>query len=204
VSIAFFYGNNALYFVKITAIKKVTYTQEELIVLIREKNQKAFSYLYDNYSKALFSVIYNITNDQEEGEDVLQNVFVKIWNNFASYDEQKGRLYTWMLNIARNMAIDSTRSRHEKVKNKIQEATDNVYHRNNMFAENNSHENIGLQTIIAGLKEDQQQIIDLAYFQGYTQEEISQKLNIPLGTVKTKVRQAIITLRELTKKEILQ
>lgn len=173
-------------------------------MLIREKNQKAFSYLYDNYSKALFSVVYHIINDQEEAEDVLQNVFVKIWNNFASYDEQKGRLYTWMLNIARNMAIDSTRSKHEKVKNKIQEATDNVYHRNQMFAENNSHETIGIQTIIAGLKEDQQQIIDLAYFQGYTQDEISQKLGMPLGTVKTKVRQAIMTLRELTKKEILQ
>jgi RNA polymerase sigma-70 factor (ECF subfamily) len=173
-------------------------------VLIREKNQKAFSYLYDNYSKALFSIIYHIVNDQEEAEDVLQTVFVKIWNNFASYDEAKGRLYTWMLNIARNMAIDSTRSKHEKVKNKIQEVSDNVYHRNSMFAENSSHENIGLQTILAGLKEDQQQIIDLAYFQGYTQEEISQKLSIPLGTVKTKVRQAIITLRELTKKELLQ
>jgi RNA polymerase sigma-70 factor (ECF subfamily) len=135
---------------------------------------------------------------------VLQNSFVKIWNNFASYDEQKGRLYTWMLNIARNMAIDSTRSKHEKVKNKIQEATDSVYHKNNLFTENSAHENIGLQTIISSLKEDQKQIIDLAYFQGYTQEEISKKLNIPLGTVKTKVRQAIITLRELTKNEILQ
>ncbi|MES2132439.1 MAG: sigma-70 family RNA polymerase sigma factor [Bacteroidota bacterium] len=185
-------------------IKKVTYTQEELIALIREKNQKAFSYLYDNYSKALFGIISNITNDAEEAEDVLQNVFVKIWNNFASYDEQKGRLYTWMLNIARNMAIDSTRSKHEKVKNKIQEATDSVYHKNNLFTENNAHENIGLQTIINNLKDDQKQIIDLAYFQGYTQEEISQKLKLPLGTVKTKVRQAIITLRELTKNEMLQ
>lgn len=187
-----------------TTIKKVTYTQEELIALIREKNQKAFSYLYDNYSKALFGVISNITNDTEEAEDVLQNVFVKIWNNFASYDEQKGRLYTWMLNIARNMAIDSTRSKHEKVKNKIQEATDSVYHKNNLFVENSSHENIGLQNIVNNLKDDQKQIIDLAYFQGYTQEEISQKLNLPLGTVKTKVRQAIITLRELTKNEMLQ
>lgn len=186
------------------AIKKVTYSQDELIELIREKNQKAFSYLYDNYSKALFGVIYNVVNDQEEAEDVLQNVFVKIWNNFASYDEQKGRLYTWMLNIARNMAIDSTRSKHEKVKNKIQEATDSVYHRNNLFTENNAHENIGLQNILGNLKEDQKEIIDLAYFQGYTQEEISQKLGMPLGTVKTKVRQAIITLRELTKNEILQ
>ncbi len=160
--------------------------------------------MYDNYSKALFGIISNITNDAEEAEDVLQNVFVKIWNNFASYDEQKGRLYTWMLNIARNMAIDSTRSKHEKVKNKIQEATDSVYHKNNLFTENNAHENIGLQTIINNLKDDQKQIIDLAYFQGYTQEEISQKLKLPLGTVKTKVRQAIITLRELTKNEMLQ
>lgn len=160
--------------------------------------------MYDNYSKALFGIISNITNDVEEAEDVLQNVFVKIWNNFASYDEQKGRLYTWMLNIARNMAIDSTRSKHEKVKNKIQEATDSVYHKNNLFVENSSHENIGLQNIINNLKDDQKQIIDLAYFQGYTQEEISQKLNLPLGTIKTKVRQAIITLRELTKNEKLQ
>jgi len=149
-------------------------------------------------------VINNITNDREESEDVLQNVFVKIWNNFASYDELKGRLYTWMLNIARNMAIDSTRSKHEKIKNKIQETSDSVYHKNNLYTENSSHENIGLQNIINNLKDDQQQIIDLAYFQGYTQEEISQKLNMPLGTVKTKVRQAIITLRELTKNEILQ
>jgi len=186
------------------SIKKVTYTQDELIVLIREKNQKAFSYLYDNYSKALFGVIYHITNDQEEAEDVLQNVFVKIWNHFSSYDEQKGRLYTWMLNIARNMAIDSTRSKHEKVKNKIQEASDTVYHRNRMYTENSSHETIGFKTLIAGLKEDQQQIIDMAYFQGFTQEEIAGRLGMPLGTVKTKVRQAILMLRELTKKEILQ
>ena len=202
--LTFFYEIYGLYFVKIRIIKKVTYTQEELIVLIREKNQKAFSYLYDNYSRALFGVISNITPEQEEAEDVLQNSFLKIWNNFDSYDEQKGRLYTWMLNIARNMAIDSTRSKHEKVKNKIQEATDSVYHKNNLFTENSAHNTIGLQTIISNLKEDHKEIIDLAYFQGYTQEEISQKLNMPLGTVKTKVRQAIMNLRELTRNEILQ
>lgn len=109
-----------------------------------------------------------------------------------------------MLNITRNMSIDSTRSKHEKIKNKIQETSDSVYHKNNLFEQNKSHENIGLQNIISNLKEDQQQIIDLAYFQGYTQEEISKQLSLPLGTVKTKVRQAIIILRELTKNEILQ
>lgn len=185
-------------------ISKQTYTQDELIVLIRERNQKAFSYLYDNYSKALFGVINTIVNDQEESEDVLQNTFLKIWNNFASYDESKGRLYTWMLNIARNLAIDSTRSKHEKIKNKIQEPTDSVYHKNNLYTENNSHENIGLKNIVNNLKEDQKEIIDLAYYEGYTQEEISKKLSLPLGTVKTKVRQALLTLRDLTKKEIIQ
>ena len=183
---------------------KITYSQDELILLIREKDQKAFSYLYDNYSQALFGVINNIIKDQEESEDVIQNTFLKIWNNFASYDESKGRLYTWMLNIARNMAIDSTRSKHEKIKNKIQETSDSVYHKNNLFTEDKSHDTIGFNSILSNLKEDQKEIIDLAYYQGYTQEEISKKLDIPLGTVKTKVRQAIIVLRELTKKEILQ
>ena len=80
----------------------VKYTQDELVSLIRAGNQKAFSYLYDNYSKALFGVIHTIVNDFSESEDVLQKTFLKIWDNFQSYDSNKGRLYTWMLNIARN------------------------------------------------------------------------------------------------------
>ena len=183
---------------------KHTYHQDELIVLIKERNQKAFAYLYDNYSKALFGVINNIVNNQEESEDVLQNTFIKIWNNFDSYDASKGRLYTWMLNISRNMAIDCTRSKHEKIKNKIQEPTDAVYHKNKLFVEDKSHESIGLKTIVDNLKEDQREIIELAYYQGYTQDEISKKLNLPLGTVKTKVRQALLSLRELTKDELKQ
>ena len=183
---------------------KQSYTQDELIVLIRERDQKAFSYLYDHYSQALFGIIHNIIKDHEESEDVLQNAFLKIWNNFASYDEQKGRLYTWMLNIARNLAIDSTRSKQGKIKNKIRETSDSVYHKNNLFSENNSHDSIGLKSILDNLKDDHKEIIDLAYYEGYTQEEISKKLSLPLGTVKTKVRQAILVLRNLTKKEILQ
>jgi RNA polymerase sigma-70 factor (ECF subfamily) len=183
---------------------KLTYTQDELIVLIKEHDQKAFSYLYDNYSKALFGVINAIVNDTEESEDALQKTFLKIWNNFSSYDETKGRLYTWMVNIARNMAIDTTRSKHEKVKSKIQSASANVYkYENNLVAEGNSYDTIGLKNILNDLKDEHKSLIDLAYFEGYTQEEISKKLNLPLGTVKTKIRQAILRLRELTKKEIL-
>lgn len=180
---------------------KQTYHQDELITLIKDRNQKAFAYLYDNYSKALFGVIESIINNQEESEDVLQNTFLKIWNNFDSYDASKGRLYTWMINIARNLAIDSTRSKHEKIKNKIQEPTDFVYHKNNLYTENKTHETIGLKKIVNSLKEDYIEIIELAYYQGYTQDEISKTLNIPLGTVKTKVRQALVTLRHLVKEK---
>lgn len=183
---------------------KQTYTQDELIVLIREKNQKAFSYLYDNYSSALFAVINSIVNNVEEAEDVLQRTFLKIWNNFDAYDPEKGRLYTWMLNISRNQAIDSTRSKYEKMKAKIQSTAENVYKfENNLKAEDNRHDSIGLTTLLNELKDEHKSIIDMAYFEGYTQEEISKKLNLPLGTVKTKVRQALSKLRELAKKETI-
>lgn len=192
-------------FQKLILAPKQTYTQDELIILINERNQKAFSYLYDNYSQALFGVINSIVNDVEESEDVLQKTFLKIWNNFASYDTAKGRLYTWMLNIARNLAIDTTRSKHEKIKTKIHSTSDNVYKfEKDLAVDDNAHDMIGLKTILGGLKEEHKVIIDLAYFEGYTQEEISKKLDMPLGTVKTKVRQAILVLRELTKKEFLQ
>ena len=183
---------------------KLTYTQDELIARIRDKDQKAFSYLYDHYSEALSGVVQAIVKDPEEAEDVIQNVFLKIWNNFASYDETKGRLYTWMLNIARNQAIDNTRSKHHKIKSKIQAGESSVYLANNLRVEDTTHESIGLKPILEQLKEDHKVIIDLAYFEGYTQEEISKKLEMPLGTVKTKVRQALLTLRNLTKKEFLE
>lgn len=181
---------------------KISYNQDELIVLIKQRNQNAFAYLYDNYYKALFGVINNIVNDQKTAEDVLQNTFLKIWDNFSSYDSSKGRLYTWMLNVARNMAIDCTRSKYEKIKLKIQEPSDSVYHKNRIYDEDKSHESIGLKTLVYNLEKNQQVIIDLAYYQGYTQNEIADKLNIPLGTVKTKVRQAILKLRELTKDKL--
>lgn len=181
---------------------KITYTHEELIEGIAAKDQKAFTYLYEHYAKALFAVISAIVKEQEEAEDVLQKTFVKIWSNFAAYDVAKGRLYTWMLNIARNLAIDTMRSKHEKMKSKIQSSADNVYSfESNLRVEDTRHEAIGLKSILSSLSAEHLKLIDLAYFEGYTQEEISKKLNMPLGTVKTKVRQAILRLRVLTKDE---
>ena len=86
-------------------------TQEDILLLLYKKDEKAYTILYDMYSKSLFSIIFNLVKEREEAEDILQEVFVKIWKNLDSFSESKGRFYTWMLNIARNTAIDKLRSK---------------------------------------------------------------------------------------------
>lgn len=173
------------------------YSEEELIYLLKNRDQSAFSYLYDNYSAALYGVIYKMLENHELSEDVLQEAFIKIWNNFSNYDNLKGRLFTWMLNITRNLTIDTIRSKDYKKQAKIQNSENAV---NNISDKANTAESfdaLGIRKHLTLLKNDQKQIIDLAYFGGLTQEEISKNLNIPLGTVKTKMRMAIIELRKV-------
>ncbi len=175
------------------------YSEEELVFLLKEKDQTAFAYLYDNYSAALLGVIYKIVEDREFSEDVLQEAFIKIWNNFSNYDSRRGRLFTWMLNITRNLTIDTIRSKEYKKQAKILNSEDAV---NNMSDKANTIESfdaLGIRNQLTLLKNDQKQIIDLAYFGGLTQEEISKKLDIPLGTVKTRMRTAILELRKVLK-----
>jgi RNA polymerase sigma factor (sigma-70 family) len=179
--------------------EKIHYNHDDLVVLIKNRDQKAFSYLYDNYSKALFGIIYAIVGDYEETEDLIQNTFIKIWNSFENYDSSKGRLYTWMINIARNVAIDFKRSKNNK--NQNQNVSNNVNEVNNMFTEDFSSDTIGLKDVVEKLKNEDLQLIDLAYYKGYTQQEISEELNIPLGTVKTKMRKALLILREQLKEK---
>lgn len=182
--------------------EKIRYNHDDLVILIKNKDQKAFAYLYDNYSKALFGVIFAVIADTEESEDILQKTFLKIWENFESYNESKGRLYTWMLNIARNMSIDYTRSKYNR--NKIQNVNQNVYSIENVFVDDNSMDTIGLKKVVENLKGDNLRLIELAYYKGYTQEEISKELNIPLGTVKTKIRKSLLILRKQLNDKIPQ
>jgi RNA polymerase sigma factor (sigma-70 family) len=176
-------------------IKK--YSEEELISLLKNRDQKAFAYLYDNYSGALLGVIFKMLDNRELAEDILQEAFIKIWNNFPNYDSMKGRLFTWMLNITRNLTIDTIRSKGYKNQAKIQHSENTV---NNVTDNANTAESfdaLGIRKHLNLLKNDQQKIIDLAYFEGLTQIEISKQLNIPLGTVKTRMRAAIIELRKV-------
>lgn len=179
--------------------QKIQFSHDDLVISIKNRDQKAFAYLYDNYSKALFGVIHSIIEDIEESEDVLQKTFMKIWDNFNTYDVSKGRLYTWMLNIARNISIDYKRSKSNK--NKIQNIDKNVYTLNNITTEENSLDTIGLKKIVEKLKPEQLILIELAYYKGYTQDEISKELDIPIGTVKTRIRKALLILREQLKEK---
>jgi RNA polymerase sigma-70 factor (ECF subfamily) len=173
------------------------YSEEELVLLLQQKDQKAFSYLYDNYAGALNGIICRMVDDVQLAEDILQDAFVRIWNNFQQYDSNKGRLFTWMINLTRNLTIDTLRSKGYKKQRKISKDENSVsnYHDKNAAAD--KFDAIGLRKQVANLKPEQKTIIDLAYFNGYTQEEISKEMGIPLGTVKTRMRSAIMELRKM-------
>lgn len=178
---------------------KTTYSEEELIVLLKEKNENGFHYLYDHYSGALYGVILRIVQSKEYAEEVIQDVFVKIWNSIHQYDASKGRFYTWMINIARNTAIDYLKSKGFQNELKNQPLPDFVYNTTELSTVNNSADYIGFNNVLESLEVDKQELINLSYYQGYTQHEISEKLKIPLGTVKTKMRNALMKLKDLLK-----
>ncbi len=176
-------------------IKK--YSEDELVLGLQQQDQQAFSYLYDNYSGALFGLIFKMVNDKELAEDVLQEAFVKIWNNFSSYDNSKGRLFTWMINLTRNLTIDTLRSKGYKKQGKIRGDENSVNNLTDSAHAAEKFDAMGLRKQLTLLTNDQKAIIDLAYFGGLTQDEISKQLGIPLGTVKTRMRAAILELRKI-------
>ena len=173
------------------------YSEEELVLQLQQQHKPAFSYLYDNYAPALYNIIFRMVADVTLAEDILQEAFVKIWNNFTSYDQTKGRLFTWMLNITRNLTIDMMRSKGYKKQRKIsgdESSVDNIQDHSNHI---NKFDSLGLRKQLTNLNADQRFIIDMAYFNGYTQNEISIEMGIPLGTVKTRMRTAILELRKI-------
>jgi RNA polymerase sigma factor (sigma-70 family) len=173
------------------------YTEAELVMLLKQRQQPAFNYLYDNYSGALFTIILNVLSDRELASDVLQEVFIKVWRQIDSYDETKGRLFTWMMNIARNASIDTLRSKDFKNSQQNRELTESVYESGG--SSELKTDQIGLRKVVRSLKEEYTILVELSYFEGYTQDEISKMLNIPLGTVKTRLRTALTQLRQYLK-----
>lgn len=166
---------------------------------MQNKNEAGFHHLYEHYSGALYGVILRIVQSKEYTEEIIQDVFVKIWHSIGQYDAGKGRFYTWMINIARNTAIDYLKSKGFQNQLKNQPLPDFVYNTAELSTTNKSSDFIGFSNVLESLEVDKQELINLAYYQGYTQNEISEKLKIPLGTVKTKMRNALIKLKDLLK-----
>ena len=175
---------------------KTKYSEQELVGLLKEQNNDAFNYLYDHYSGALFTIINQIVSDKDTASDVLQEVFVNIWRKISTYDETKGRLFTWMLNIARNAAIDKVRSRGYRDNQRTQPIAEGE-NAGMVRSSNPAVNDVGLKKVLTNLNEEYRKLIDLSYFQGFTHEEIAKMLGIPLGTVKTRIRTAISQLRTM-------
>jgi RNA polymerase sigma factor (sigma-70 family) len=190
-SICFLFRKNllCLYLVRIR-----NYTEIELVESLKLRDENAYSYLYDHYSKALFTIIYQVVPQQESAEDILQQVFLKIWKNIESYDASKGRIYTWMINLARNQALDHIRSKEFNRQNKTSGLTENVY-KDEVAA--GGIRDSGLNKVLEQLPEENRKLLEFSYFQGYTQAEIAEMMNIPLGTGKTRLRTTIIQLRKI-------
>ena len=170
-------------------------SDEYIIDLLKHRNPKGVSLIYDKYSSALFGVIIRIVQSKEIGEEVLQDVFAKTWRNFEYYDATKGKLFTWLINVARNSAIDATRGKNfnrqiqtiENVLNSIDER----------YAVLLNPDTMDVRHLTEKLTKEQYMLIDLIYFKGFTQVEAANEMQIHLSTVKTRVRTAINTLKTL-------
>ncbi|MEY3243403.1 MAG: hypothetical protein RIR11_4842 [Bacteroidota bacterium] len=167
-------------------------SEETITQLLHNRQQEVVSYLYDNYGASLFGVALRIVRSRELAEQVLQDTFVKIWKNSANYDQTKGRLFTWMLNITRNTAIDATRTSYYQFYTRTDDVTA-------LYASESTDQihpdHIGVRQMVDKMEEKYRVLIEKIYFEGYTQQEISDELDIPIGTVKTRLRAAIDQLR---------
>jgi RNA polymerase sigma-70 factor, ECF subfamily len=172
---------------------------EDLLLLLLQKSEKGFSRLYDNYADALFSVIYQVTENKEIAEDLLQESFVKIWKKIDSYDKTKGTLYTWMLNIARNTAIDFIRLRRNKFHKQLVHG-DVWQHENFQTGTDTGNADrldyLAIKNKAASLDDKYAVIIDLIYFEGFTYIQAAKQLKMPLSTVKTRARMALSLLKK--------
>lgn len=170
-------------------------SREKLIIrLLQQNDERAIELLYDDYAAALYGVVFRIVLSEEIAQDVLQESFVKIWKNGQQYNQSKGTLFTWILNICRNTAIDATRSKHYRGNGKVQNLEKLVGKAEQ--TESMNINTLGLLQHVNSLEEKYRTVIELIYLQGHTQQEVTEVLGIPLGTVKSRLK---IGLRELRK-----
>lgn len=173
------------------------YTENELVEKLVNKDKTVIDIIYQMYSGALLGAIFRIVNNKEVAEDVLQEAFIKIWKYGEKFDASKGRLFTWMLNICKNAALDCIKSAAFKNnQNQSIPLFDNENEADNRFGSSEQNiETIGMTEVINKLENDHKKIVNLIYIKGYTQAETAEMLGLPLGTIKSRSRSAINKLR---------
>jgi len=171
-------------------------SEQEIIALLVRRDIGGIQELYSQYGNAIYGVIIRIVKVEYFAEIVSQNTFLKIWNNIGTYNVEKSKLFTWIINIARHAAIDMIRSKNYK-QSMAMTNLDSVRQSEYNSSIISDLENMDLKSNVYKLDEKYRTLIDFAYFKGYTMVEISQELNIPLGTVKTRIRKAFKDLRVL-------
>lgn len=170
---------------------------EILVEKFQQKDEKAFETLYNMYSDSIHGVIFNIVRNDDIAQEVMQDVFIKAWHNANSYSSEKGRFFTWILNIARNAAIDQTRSKSFKNTSKNLNADFFVGIIQNKENLDDQTDAIGIKKFVSKLAKTCIEVIELLYFKGYTQKEASETLDMPIGTIKTRNRNCINELRNM-------
>lgn len=191
----------------VTSSVKNIDNQKDLNLLkrISERDSDALSEFYDIHSKYLYTIIYYIVKDEAEAEDLLQEVFLQIWEKIDSYDETLGNPLAWIVRITRNKSIDRLRSKSYKNRSsetdidRFFDLSEDSGSSNPETISSRNQEQIEIAKAIKSLNQNQKDLIEFAYFRGYTQSELAEHFNIPLGTVKTRMRAAMTALRDKLK-----
>lgn len=169
--------------------------EDKFLMDLQQRDSLSFRRLYMLHGASLLGIIMRVVPAREIAEDILQDSFVKIWKSINTFDPGKGKLFTWMARLARNCAIDYKRGK-TFAKSSRNEDIDSVYSQVDHFHHvPDQTDTIGVRELMCVLTASQKQILDLIYFHGYTQAEVSDELQIPLGTVKSKIRLAVRELR---------
>ena len=167
--------------------------EQRIIQLLQRRDNYALNLLYENYSDSLYGAILKVTKNEEVAEDALQETFIKVWKNAHKYDPKKAKLFTWLFRIARNTAIDKLRSFNNRFHKEVQIDKSNVYI---LPGAKLNQDVLDIKEHVARLEEKYQIVLNALFFEGMTQQEASEELEIPLGTVKSRLK---IGLRELKK-----
>ena len=165
----------------------------EIITLLKNRDEKGISLLYDYYSRALLGIAFNIVGSKSLAEEILNASILKIWTNIEAYDSSKGAFFTWMNRIVKNTSLDMRKSKAFVQSSKLDSIEDSKLKGEKSYTDTSG---IDTERLLQGLDDKYKIVLDYLYLKGYTQKEASEELNIPLGTIKTRLKKAIDILRK--------